>query len=88
MASGLPVIATKGGGPSEYIHDSVNGLLVEKGNPKAIVKAVLKLINDQDLYRHIAQSAIQTVKTHFNPAKVIKQHENLLLEAQTKAQKM
>ena len=45
MACGLPVIATKYGGPSESIDDGTNGLLFDPQKGKQLVRAVLRLIS-------------------------------------------
>jgi len=43
MRAGLPVIATRVGGLPEIVENGVTGLLVEPGNPDAIVQAVRTL---------------------------------------------
>lgn len=47
MASGLPVITTDTGGTQELINE--NGIIIPCGEPDAISKAVLNLINDDKL---------------------------------------
>lgn len=46
MASGLPVVATKHGGPLEIVKDGETGLLVEPGRADAIARGVLSLVDD------------------------------------------
>jgi len=46
MASGLPIIATRGGGPLDSIEDDVDGLLVPLNDPQAMAEAILVLYND------------------------------------------
>ncbi len=44
MAAGVPVIATKCGGPEEIVTHDVNGILVEINNPAAIADAIQRLV--------------------------------------------
>lgn len=43
LASGVPVVASRPGGPEEIIHDGVNGLLVPSGNADALASALCRL---------------------------------------------
>jgi glycosyltransferase involved in cell wall biosynthesis len=54
MASGLPVVATCVGGVPEIIENNVNGYLVETENQKVIAEALLKLLRDGQLRKHIS----------------------------------
>ena len=49
MASGLPVIATKCGGP-EFIVTRETGIIVEKNNAIALMEAILQLYRNYHLY--------------------------------------
>ncbi|NLD94791.1 MAG: glycosyltransferase family 4 protein [Fibrobacter sp.] len=44
MAAGVPVIATKCGGPEEIVTHDVNGILVEINNPAVIADAIQRLV--------------------------------------------
>jgi glycosyltransferase involved in cell wall biosynthesis len=46
MRAGLPVIATRVGGLTEIVEHGVTGLLVEPGNPRALVEAVRSLSDE------------------------------------------
>lgn len=48
MALGKPVIATRGGGPSEVIAEGEDGLLVPPGDPSAMAAAIGELIERPD----------------------------------------
>lgn len=48
MAAGLPVVATRSGGPEEMVEDGVSGLLVPAGDPAALATAVRRLLTDAD----------------------------------------
>ncbi len=49
MASGLPVVATRCGGPEEIV-DKENGILVEKENPPALAKGLQIMIKQYALF--------------------------------------
>jgi glycosyltransferase involved in cell wall biosynthesis len=49
MSSGLPVVATRGGGFFESVQDGKTGLLVERGNTSALAEALLLLLKDDSL---------------------------------------
>lgn len=49
IACGLPIIATRCGGP-ECIVNKANGLLVETGNPKELAVAMEKLMENYTCY--------------------------------------
>ena len=44
---GVPVVATRVGGLSEYVEDGKNGLLVEPENPDALAAGIVKLLRER-----------------------------------------
>ncbi|WP_405808313.1 glycosyltransferase family 4 protein [Streptomyces sp. NBC_00210] len=80
MRCGLPMISTDCDyGPREIIKDGVDGLLVPVGDVKAVVDALLKLIDDEDLRRRLGTAARESAR-RFDPAQVVKEYENLFEE--------
>ena len=61
LASRKPVIATKSGGPQEVIQDGINGVLVDKGNPEALAKAILNLCKERDLSESISNNFLKYI---------------------------
>jgi glycosyltransferase involved in cell wall biosynthesis len=49
MASGIPVVATKCGGPEDYVNDEV-GILVEKEDVDSLAKGIVKMIDNYESY--------------------------------------
>ncbi|HEV7773593.1 MAG TPA: glycosyltransferase [Conexibacter sp.] len=47
LAAGLPVVATRMGGIPDFVHDGVNGTLVEEGDVTGIATALDRLIADR-----------------------------------------
>jgi len=65
MARGLPVIASKLGGPAEIITTRVDGLLIEPGNERALVSAILQLVEDPAKRKQLALAARATLQERF-----------------------
>jgi glycosyltransferase involved in cell wall biosynthesis len=57
MATGVPVIATIGGGTSELIIDGETGLLVERDDASALAEAILRLLSDEELRKSMGKNA-------------------------------
>lgn len=60
LAYAKPIIATEGGGPSEWIDSGVNGLLVPPDQPDALAVALRELANSYELRTKLAAAAAQT----------------------------
>ena len=71
MAAGLPVIATEGSGIGEIISHDSNGILFPQNDIVQLVEAVKMLFNDRDRAARIGQNAARSVKTLFDPEKII-----------------
>jgi glycosyltransferase involved in cell wall biosynthesis len=57
QAAGLPVVATPVGGIRETVVDGVTGLLVPPDAPDALADAILRLLDDPQLARRLAEAA-------------------------------
>jgi len=70
MISGLPVIATKYGGPLEIIQDKVNGFHIDpvkKDDSKAVLLEVISKINsDEKFWKDISDKSIKRVNEAYN----------------------
>lgn len=70
MSCGLPVLATRCGGPEEYVRPEV-GILVEKGNQKSMLKAMLEVMEQYG--RYDKETIRGYVQRHFGH-EVIREH--------------
>ncbi|KAJ4829474.1 sporulation-specific protein 4 [Turnera subulata] len=60
-AYGLPVVATKNGGPVDIIKALNNGLLVDPHDQKAIADALLKLVADKNLWAECRRNGLKNI---------------------------
>ncbi len=64
MALGTVVVASDVGGLSEIIDDEKDGIKVPPRNPDAIAKAVIRLLNDENLMKFLSANAKEKVKKY------------------------
>jgi glycosyltransferase involved in cell wall biosynthesis len=69
--AGKPVIATRGGGPSEIIQDRLTGILVEPNDPKHLAKAIRELLEDRKWAGELAARGRQAAIARFGLENVL-----------------
>jgi glycosyltransferase involved in cell wall biosynthesis len=57
MLAGVPVVATRSGGPEEILRDGITGLLVPTRNAAALAGAMQRVLDDTALAARLAQAA-------------------------------
>lgn len=72
-ACGKPVVGTYSGGVPDAVLDGVTGLLVPPDDPESASKAILKLIQDEELRQKMGESGIEWARKH-DWSKVIEQY--------------
>jgi glycosyltransferase involved in cell wall biosynthesis len=79
LATGTPVLATKCGGPEDFINPT-NGILVEAGDPKALFVGLLRSIESLDSFdnERIARDARQKFSPHVVGEKYTKIYHKVL----------
>jgi len=75
MASGVPVIATRSGGPEEIISHGVDGELVDVDSPESLAEGIRKLSLQPQVCNKYVIAAKQTVEKKFSIDVVVKQYE-------------
>jgi glycosyltransferase involved in cell wall biosynthesis len=63
--AGKPIIATRGGGPSEIIEDRVSGILVEPNDPAALAVAIQELLEKPKWAKELAINGRQAAVRRF-----------------------
>jgi glycosyltransferase involved in cell wall biosynthesis len=80
MAAGLPVVATRCGGPEQIIDDGRTGLLVENGSPEAVADALEALRADAPRREALASAARSAVRERFDIDATMARYEQLYVE--------
>lgn len=70
MATGLPVIATKCGGPEDFVNET-NGLLIEPNNIEALKTAMIEM--HQNMSRYDAEQIRKYAIEKFSPTTIAKE---------------
>lgn len=63
-ACAKPVVGATGSGAEDAIKDGYSGFLVPQNDINATSKAILKILDDQELYKKMSKDAIQWAKNH------------------------
>jgi glycosyltransferase involved in cell wall biosynthesis len=66
MATGLPVVATRCGGPEEILAHEQTGLLVPINNADALAQSLIRLLQDASLRSVLATQGKQHVSATFS----------------------
>lgn len=77
MATGLPVVATRCGGPEQILEDGVTGLLVENGSAEAVARAIDQLRRDSARRAQFAAAARDAVLKCYTVETQVRAYEEL-----------
>ncbi len=64
-ASGLPILATDDGGPTDIIENCRNGLLVSPLDIEAIAEALASMLDDRKRWEELARNGLEGVRRHY-----------------------
>jgi sucrose-phosphate synthase len=65
-ASGLPVVATEDGGPTDILANCHNGRLIDPLDPQDIGQALLEVLQDPDVHASLARNGLEGVEAHYS----------------------
>jgi len=65
-ASGLPIVATEDGGPQDIIGNCNNGFLINPLETSTISDAILKLLQDKNMWQQCVDRGLKGVREHYS----------------------
>jgi len=77
LSTGLPIVASRTTGLTEFIRDAENGLLVAPGDVAGLAAAITRLVTDQNLRAQLGAEGRRTVTEGFDSETMLKQTEAL-----------
>lgn len=80
QAMGLPVVSTRSGGIPEAVEDGQTGLLVTQNDPDGLAQAILRLLQDGELWQRFSTAGRRRVIRQFNLAQQTRRLEDLFSE--------
>jgi glycosyltransferase involved in cell wall biosynthesis len=84
MCAGLPVVATAVGGTAELVGHEETGLLVPRGDPDSLGRAVVRLANDAHLRRQWGNAGRDRIVQHFGVERTAEAFQQLYRELGTR----
>jgi colanic acid/amylovoran biosynthesis glycosyltransferase len=83
QAMGLPVVATRVGSIVQVVHDGKSGFLVPPGEPNALAKQLMYLIEHPERWTSIGKTGREYVKEHYDiqelNRRLVRIYEDLLI---------
>jgi glycosyltransferase involved in cell wall biosynthesis len=80
MACGIPVLATRCGGPEEIVDDGETGMLVPPNDPAALARAIETLVADPGMRARFGTAGRATVERRFALRSMVSGYENIYRE--------
>lgn len=77
MASGVPVVATRCGGPEEIIRADKDGALVPVGEPEALARKIFEALQTSSVLKAQTESAHRRVEATFSLHAMLKRYKQL-----------
>ena len=65
-ATGLPIVATEDGGPTDIINNCHNGYLIDPLDKKVMADTLVKVLDDKDNWKSLAHNGIKGVREHYS----------------------
>jgi sucrose-phosphate synthase len=77
-ASGLPIVATEDGGPTDIIDNCHNGYLVDPLDKQSMIDMLLKVLLDRDNWKRLAHNGIEGVRQYYSWQAHVDRYINLI----------
>ena len=75
MRLGVPSVVSSFGGNPEVVDDGVNGFVVNGQNSQEFAEKIIKLIDDENLYKEFSQNAVKMYNEKFTAELMTKKME-------------
>lgn len=83
MIMRVPLIVTSVGGIPEVVENNITGITVKPGDYEALMKAVVKILNEKDFTAKIVENAEKRVLEYFNSHRMASGYEAIYEELMT-----
>jgi glycosyltransferase involved in cell wall biosynthesis len=80
MACGVPVVASRHGGPSTIVEDGVTGFLVTPGDPAELAERLEQLLSDRNLRQRFGEAGRERAVALFDWDKIVDTHYLPMIE--------
>ncbi len=80
MATGLPVVATRSGGPETIVEDGISGILVPPGDAIALAKGITDVIGARDRGVEMGRCGRERVLRDFSLRRMVERYAELYEE--------
>ena len=77
MLAGIPVVASQVEGVEEVIQNDENGLLVPPGDPEALSRALIQLLQDRSAQEKLGAAGKATVEKEYTAERMCRSYEEL-----------
>ena len=74
MAAGLPVLATRSGGPEDIVVDGQTGWLIPGDGPESIVNGIHRIFQDRQNWNAYGQKGQQRAREQYNKKLMVKRY--------------
>ncbi len=80
MAAGLPIVATQVGALPELVEHGKTGILVPRGDARALAKALLRLLRDAELADRLGAAGKARAERDYSAARTAQQVSDVYLD--------
>jgi len=81
LASGVPVVGSRGGGLPEVVTDGVTGALRDVGDVDAMAAASIEILSDRERWETMSRDAAADARARFSRDDIVAQYELLYQDA-------
>jgi glycosyltransferase involved in cell wall biosynthesis len=81
MALGVPVVASRHGGPVEIIEDGVSGMLFDPGDVQGLVDAITQVVSEEEKMASLSEKASEVLSEKFDIRKTCAQYAECFYDA-------